>query len=127
MFAAMVLAATTVADEGSTAFRAGNWEGSCVRSADGGCSEYQAVNSGPVTLRFVRTASAITVYVQADDCKRAQAGASINPAYTPPTMTHLIRGRVIMALMGCGSKLSPPQLLEEDIVELLLQTEDVTI
>lgn len=107
-------------------FRTGAWEGSCTRIQGENCVEYEVVNEGPVTLRFVRNANSITVYTEPSDCNANPRRASINPSYSPTTMSHLIRGRVVMALYSCQSKLNVPALLPEDIADILRKTEFVS-
>ena len=113
------------ADATDSTFVAGNWEGSCVRLEGDKCAEYEVVNPGPVTLRFRRTASTIIVYTEPEDCARPPMPAAVNPAYSATTMTHLIRGRVVIAMRSCGSSLNLPDLRSEDIAEILRQTQDV--
>ena len=123
VWAAITLAASTVSTEAS--FRAGAWEGRCALAKKSKCVEFEAVYPGPVALRLKRDSSAILIAVEAEGCKSSAWRASINPAYSARTMTHLIRGHVVLALQSCKSKLPVPDLKPEDTAELLRQTEIV--
>lgn len=113
----------SAADKGPEPFKAGAWEGRCSRTKDERCVQFEAVLAGPVKLQITRDASTISLAVQPKDCTARPLPLAINPAYSARTMTHMIRGHVLIAMNGCKSKLPIPELLPEDTAELLRQTE----
>jgi hypothetical protein len=113
------------ASDTSATFSVGAWEGQCIRFEESRCVEYEAVNAGEGTLRLTRTASTLRVRAEPDDCSDVPRPASVNPTYSATTMTHMIRGRVFMAMTNCRSNHAVPELLSEDIAEILRQTEGV--
>lgn len=121
--AAMALAA--VGDSGRDTFRAGAWEVRCTRMKETRCVSYEAVISGPVSIRLKRDSATISIDVEVQDCKRGVWSTAINPAYSGRTMNYLIRGHVVGALSACNSKLPVPALLPDDTVELLRLTDGV--
>lgn len=123
---AMAALALALSAEGTTdTFDAGAWAARCVRSENAKCAAYEAVLSGPVTLRLLRDATEITVRTEAQDCKSPSRASSVNPTYSATTMKYIIRGHVVIALSSCKSKLPVPDINTEDLAELLRQTEGV--
>lgn len=122
----MVLAALALvasAQDASGTFTAGAWTGQCERFEKSNCTEYLAVLEGPVTLRFRRTATQVAIITEAEDCKAPSRPAFVNPTYSPTTLTYMIRGRIVLALSACKSKLGVPDLKPADTAELLRLTE----
>jgi hypothetical protein len=123
MLASLALAAGS--ENGIATFRAGAWDGRCLRMKRSVCVEFEAVSAGAVTLRFKRNASTTAIFVEPRDCKPPYFPRSINPAYSATTLTYMIRGHVVFALQACKSKLPIPELLADDTAELLRQTHGV--
>jgi hypothetical protein len=114
------------ADSNGEVVRAGAWEVRCAKVKDAQCIEYDAVSSGPVTLRLKRDTSAISLWVEPQDCIAPKKSfAPINPTYSATTMTYMIRGHIVLALSSCKSKLPIPNLQAADTADLLRATEIV--
>ena len=126
MLTLLPLALLANSTESSETFTAGAWEGQCIDERRGQCTKYEAVIDGPVALVFQRDAQSIEIFIKPSDCGAALRSVPVDPSFSPTTMKYLIRGRIVLAMRGCGSALPIPDLETEDLAELLRLTEGVT-